>query len=240
MRSMLSAFTRLLKTSSLLETTPDDLVVAAFVQGFAKDFDSWHIRRSYERYENGLAQKFYGSRHLDFWLVNKAGTMLFAYDRRFVGTGNKRRELVSDCRINDVHFSDETGQRIWDAYDKLHQVHTKQREERAAMKRKMEEDQKRWDLAEQLLGFTRTDSDALVPAKRLCATCEFGVEPTRIKAGKVECNACEGKSQAEHEELTVVCPKSGTMMPVTKPKTRRTPGRSAASVETLSPLPELN
>jgi hypothetical protein len=146
--------------------SPEQLVEAHVINSIARDFEDWEL----------VTKRNYWSDSIDF---SKFDSVHAGSVDRILRNRRKHRNVKSvtifwehvpngqhrNFNVNNVPFSANEGRNIWEAYRKIDE----QRKATARIAAKALEDQKRldrrWNLAEELLGFKRDEHGALVPVK---------------------------------------------------------------------------
>lgn len=147
-------------------TTPDQLIGAALVESFAKEFDDW----SHEQYNTYNRSTSDDNVWLEKWR-NRGFKSVQTYDTNFFYNSKKKLLIVyrkngnirSNFRVNDVPLSTVIGETVIEEYVKLEQQVKEAKAAAAKAKREMEENEAKWNLAEKLLGKKRNEHGALVP-----------------------------------------------------------------------------
>jgi len=149
-----------------MKTTPDDLIAGAIIPSFAKDFKHWKfVGEFHQRYTNSsgfkstsLTRKMVGKKHVEIVFVFKNTRHSNGYDAIY-------KYKVIGCEVNGIRISDRAFRAIYDAWQGV-VVKVRAAEAAAAeAKLAMEMNEKKWDIAEGLLGMKRNKQGALVPVK---------------------------------------------------------------------------
>lgn len=168
-------------------TTPDELVAAAIIQSFAKDFHKWKITGKFSTTWDGYSSYNQDGEAKPI-LTNDEKKLTVAFhltqhrSRQFsMNLWEERDQQLKSCRVNDVSIGIREARQILNAWYKITANIKAAKEAAARAKREMEENEKKWNLAEQLLGMRRTHTGALVPKdhpgcmKSCCVTKEKGL-----------------------------------------------------------------
>lgn len=101
---------------------------------------------------------------------------------------------VKKAYVNDVEISGAAGLQILLEFKRLNDVQKKAAEIAAKADLAMKLNEKKWNLAEELLGFERTENGALQPQVRICE-CGYGVETSTTVKALFKCG-CKEKQRA--------------------------------------------
>lgn len=135
---------------------PEEIIAAAVIQSFAKDFDKWeakHFDNAEDAYnqEGGylrFASKETNIQRIPEYKYNSSGPNTY----RFNG-----------MTVNDIEMPKYLEKAIIDGWNKIAVEMKRTLETAAKAKKAMDTNETAWDLAEKLLDMKRTDSGALVP-----------------------------------------------------------------------------
>lgn len=147
-------------------TTPDDIIAAAVIESFAKDFEEWTL--------SGELNPYLG-RHEDPpepALKNQKRLLVVRFKLERVPIRHDRYTIPSGYRswapdtaiVNGTAINRAASDRILAAWKKLNADFQAAKAAAEKAKRDMEENEKKWNLAEQLMGMRRNEFGALVPA----------------------------------------------------------------------------
>lgn len=131
-------------------TTPDELIAAKVVREIAKDFEAVSFTETTEKYNRYNRE-----------VTIKVKDIVFTYTKEKNCYGETR--ACSNYRVNGVSISPEAATLIYTNYFKVKKEQDELQRLAAEAKRKMEENEQKWNLAEQLLGMKRLPNGALVP-----------------------------------------------------------------------------
>jgi hypothetical protein len=147
------------------KATPDDLIAGAIVQSFAKDFKHWKFEGEFyqkwgdSRYfkPTSLSRKMIGKKHVEI-------VFLFRQTSVSDGYSNIYKYKTIGCEVNGVRITNAAFRLIYDGWQGI-VVKVRAAEAAAAeAKAAMEANEKKWGLAEALLGMKR-NGGALVPVR---------------------------------------------------------------------------
>lgn len=175
-------------------TTPDELIASAVIQSLATDFESWSEEFSgYKTFPPNYVERItkskkeYSTEGVGYTLRSKKVEVTFylkwtkyrvrfgVYDTRFQSSNLQ----TTDVRVNDVAVSDAVGFQIFKSYRKLKQDTEAAKATAAKAKAEMEANERKWNLAEDLLGMKRLPTGALVPKETVD---DCGPSDERVKA----------------------------------------------------------
>lgn len=148
--------------------TPDELISAGVIRGFAKDFDSWKLNH-YWTNSNGLKPVAYRSsdREAKTSIAHKEKKckVVFFWEKKEEGDYYSRSYSyeLTGVHVNDVELDMKQGKLIFDSWEKIKEHHEAIKAAAAEAKRQMELNEKKWNIAEDLLDMKRLPSGALVP-----------------------------------------------------------------------------
>lgn len=156
------------------KTTPDQLIAGYIIQNIAKNFDNWKLEKRpkeadghlYTYYPHKEAAKRYAEMNKPYeaWEAKYGSFInrrLYSSDINILYT--KTSSDRNTFTVNGVLISDTDGEMIIIAYNQLADKHKKAVEAAAKAKHDMEINEKKWNLAENLLGMRRNEFGALVP-----------------------------------------------------------------------------
>jgi hypothetical protein len=170
------------KNSKLVK--PEEIITARIIQMIAKDFDDWALVTKGQSQNWPSFSEFYSKyptvqhHHVDRMLVNRqrlvnVKSVVIFYEHRYAATRIDGLDAVIAHRyfnVNSVPLDPELGKQIVAAYVKI----KLQREEaeRVAAKalKEQQENEAKWNLAENLLGMKRNEFGALVPEKEVACS----------------------------------------------------------------------
>jgi hypothetical protein len=171
-------------------TSPEQIIVAAVIESFAKDFESWTVNpyivgNAHFAYASGCYEDHDYSRKFTAIRNDKAGITLKRRIREKYNYESSNKYYYEESYINDLELPDRLSQEILRAYRRvLVRVQAaKQAAETARLN--MEKNEAAWQLAEKLLGMKRNEQGALVPVKT--------VEPEVAQAIEEECDCDLGE-----------------------------------------------
>ncbi len=143
------------------KTTPDEIIAAAIVESLAKDFKAWHFMGEfYQRYSSSKPKMTKLWREGDDPLEI---VFLFRQTISSDGYSTVYKYKVIGCEINGVRLNNIAFGLIYDAYQNI-SVKVRAAEAAAAKALKeQQENETKWNIAENLLGMKRTELGALVP-----------------------------------------------------------------------------
>lgn len=177
-------------------TSPEQIIVAAVIESFAKDFESWTVNpyltgNARDAYSSGFYEDGEYSRKFIAIRNDKAGITLKRRVREKYNDETPNKYYYEESYINDLELPDRLSQEILRAYRRvLVRVRAaKQAAETARLN--MEKNEAAWQLAEKLLGMKRNEQGALVPVKT--------VEP------EVQAQAIEEECDCDLGEVCRVC-----------------------------------
>jgi hypothetical protein len=149
----------------------DQIIAAKIVEQFAKNPRAWTFTCYYElpalqRVPRGCSMPNYDSNHREFTVrgkgMNIKGTWTekrFYYNREF---GTHTVEF-GKLMVNELVLAPECCEFVYHNCLSIHNKHQAALKAAAAAKEAMENEQKKWDFAEKVLGFKRDEKGALVP-----------------------------------------------------------------------------
>jgi hypothetical protein len=146
--------------------TADDLIAGAVVASFAKHYKQWKFEGEFnQRHSNPsgfqptkLSFKVPTKKHVEIVFLFKEADLGDAYSTIY-------RYTVIGCEVNGVRVTDAAFKYIYTNWNNL-VVQMKHAEEVAAKaKADMEDNEKKWNLAENLLGMKRDGLGRLMPVK---------------------------------------------------------------------------
>jgi hypothetical protein len=148
-------------------TTPDMLIAGAIVASLAKEFVDWvagDLQTKTSNYSKGVI--------FNPTLINtKKGIRIeFGTTRQTIneGYGEACDWRSKGTKVNDTLIELRAARWIARSYETLRDNQNRLKEAAAKAKAEMEANEKKWNLAEQLLDMKRTPTGALVPAKTPC------------------------------------------------------------------------
>jgi hypothetical protein len=160
-------------------TTPDQLIVAHILHDYAKNPDNWktfgsfpnalanpHTRSHYrpDGYSDKDATRWYRTDTFVFTLTDgKATAKLFTYIKNKDGDGCSPWYEKYFFEVNNVRLDDKANLEL---FSKIKSLMTQKKEAEIAAARalvQLEENERKWNLAETLLGMKRNEFGALVP-----------------------------------------------------------------------------
>lgn len=156
-------------------TTPDELIAAHIIQSMATDFEAWDQeyclssdgvrmdRWSLDSHDSNLAYHAQSK----YWIIQRGPELKFSF-RLICGQEKKNSSWVwkrayEYFRVNEVEFSPSCGLKIIEAFLRLKKEYKTVQAVAAKAKADMEANEKKWNLAENLLGMKRNEMGALVP-----------------------------------------------------------------------------
>lgn len=158
--------------------TPDQLIAGAVLESIAKHFEDWELHSetlSYRQYVHHSREEWERRRkewyakwselggQVNYYMVNrvlenkKTGVRV-SYRK----TGENTRDMFY---VNGVSICNEEGEKIALGHLKLQDAYERAQAAAAEAKWQMEENEKKWNLAESLLGKKRDEFGTLVPIK---------------------------------------------------------------------------
>jgi hypothetical protein len=145
------------------KATPDDLIAGAIVSSFAKDFKCWKFEGEFhQRHNSGGHNKT----TLTFRKVTKKNVdIVFVFKQTTSNDGYSTvyKYKVIGCEVNGVRMTEAAFRYIYTNYQNI-VVQVRRAEQVAAeAKAAMEANEKKWDLAEGLLGMKRDGFGRLMP-----------------------------------------------------------------------------
>jgi len=145
-------------------TTPDNLIAAAILERMAKDWDKWSCTDIKE-----LQKEYYWRSDMPKNTVWSDGEIVLSWSVESNGKkGDYHRAGVGKCCVNDDVFLDlTTSVRLYEDMKSLSTKIAAAKQIAADVKREMELNEKKWNLAEKLLGMKRLENGALVPANEI-------------------------------------------------------------------------
>lgn len=143
-------------------TTPDEIVAAAIVQSFVKNFDDWSLLGSLEPPSQYF--KSDAERHAST-LNNSKKKLAVAFVFEFKSAKERHYPIPKGCSVNESKLNERSFRIILDGWLKISKEVVKTRKAAADAVREMEENEKKWNIAEKLLGMKRNQFGALVPVK---------------------------------------------------------------------------
>lgn len=157
----LSPAEKFAKSPLAVAATPDGLIAAHCIESIAKNFDDWALTHGNDLTPRACFTSKYLYRlknektDVDIcWTHSKTYYPDYPFDDS---------EEWTDFLVNGVPIVHCEGQKIRRAYIRVKDAREKLEAEAAAAKKRMEENEKKWNLAERLLGMKRLPSGALVP-----------------------------------------------------------------------------
>lgn len=148
--------------------TPDDLISAYCVASIARNFDDWTRTENWLQYKQPCHQLTPSQRpkgvfrFVEIVIENKKKEIKLTY--KLTAYNNYADlEECSNFKVNGVEINDVAGEDIRQAYNKVAEARRKIEAEAKRLAEKMAHDQKKWDIAEKLLGMKRLPNGALVP-----------------------------------------------------------------------------
>lgn len=156
-------------------TTPDQLITATVIQSFAKEFDDWTAKDMWEGKDRAPSKE---NRRLDHdelakikpVLVNtKRGiTVSWPVDRNCdfnYGAGTIWYKYIHQSKgsVNGVEINGVCSLEIFNSWFKLSKQVAEAKAAAAAALKRQKLEEKKWNLAENLLGMKRNEHGALVP-----------------------------------------------------------------------------
>lgn len=168
-------------------TTPDELIGARIKESLSKNFDNWVLHvgpeppvyynyqiredmvEAFNKAQTVWYRQWNGKVHgnaftINRVLENKSEGLLFAYTKQ-------NETSRCDFSVNGVPILTEVGEKIQKAYTDIWKAVEKAKAAADEAKRKMEENERKWNLAEQLLGMKRLPNGALVPKEHTDNDC---------------------------------------------------------------------
>jgi hypothetical protein len=170
-------------------TSPDEIIVARITQSFATDITAWECSCDLDELRCALWIRANGrvslikpdqieKLHRDdrFWqrvhgigkLSNEKSSLevLLKIDYK----QSRRRAFydyeVIEFSVNGDELDKYLGWMVWESYCKINDEYVKAQEVAAKAKKDMEANERKWDLAERLLGMKRLPTGALVPVDK--------------------------------------------------------------------------
>ena len=183
-------------------TKPDDIIAAHILASFAKNFEDWTVSAT----RNGLAKAFpnliklgqhdraYTEEQFDITFVNTKENISvvveYDYSKSYYDTYYARK--VKGGKVNGFSFCPTLLMSIHNKYDALKVQLAEAKRVAAEAKKRMEENEAKWNLAEKLLGMRRNEFGALVPIH----------SPDTPVAPPTEASITKPKSRAKSAGLT--------------------------------------
>jgi hypothetical protein len=160
-------------------TTPDEIIAAAIMQSFAKDFASWEWKNV--KYgtcmadvkkilEGGEGSTYHTSDAREIVenfkltkLVNSALDISLTPIMDKSARGNYHYVRITGVTVSGYELTKEIQQRIWTTWKDVSSKVRAAEAAAAAAKKAMEENERKWNLAERLLNMKRNEQGVLVP-----------------------------------------------------------------------------
>lgn len=144
-------------------TTPDDIIVAVCIESIAKNFDDWKFHNKGAEWNT---KSFRPNPYTCNCVLKNEKKGLLVQFRGYASPWAVYEEHTYDeYHINGLPVTTTRGQKIYEAFEKVKAAREKLAAAAAKAKREMEENEKKWNLAEKLLGLERNENGALVVAK---------------------------------------------------------------------------
>jgi len=151
------------------KTTPDELIVGAIIQSFATNFEDWTISGETTLRDEWF--EYYNRRPDRSVLVNEKKALSIQLDWQKRDGARKRNGTpyyfyyIDSARLNDKYeLPNYLMRRIVSSYRAMAEKHAALKRTQRQAELEMQANEEKWDLAEKLLGMTRTQLGALVPA----------------------------------------------------------------------------
>ena len=147
------------------KASPDGMIAAVIVESLAKNWQDWTASDLREAKANTRWVKA----ELSPKLVNKKKNITVEFGvRRWTQEINGYNCTMADwqskgTKVNGVEIELKASRYIAREYERLAKVHKLANETAARVEADMKKNKEKWDLAEKLLGFKRTETGALVP-----------------------------------------------------------------------------
>jgi hypothetical protein len=151
-------------------TSPDRLIAAGVVRGFATHFDDWKVVKGGD-YKSVTSWE--RPREVQTVLKNEKKSLSINFSVRFRkgrsrdGDGNPpwhwHANGIGIVKVNGISIDDEAGQFIYRSWCRVEEEVQKARLIAATAKADAEINEAKWALAEDLLGYRREANGALVP-----------------------------------------------------------------------------
>ena len=142
--------------------TPDGLIAAHCIQSIAKNFDDWELRIGYSEVEQYLPADPNYKLGQDAVLINPKKDLIILF-RDLYDAIQWRYQKCDGFLCQGVPLDTDEGGKILAAFCEIRERRKKLEAEARAAKQRMEENEKKWNLAESLLGMKRLPGGALVP-----------------------------------------------------------------------------
>lgn len=189
-------------------TTPDQLIEAVVIQSIAKEFEKWSLQdhtwpmKAVPSRSAGYARALNEQKvpRINFINRSKSIQCVIELDWRYqYNDDDERWEYLPNMEsftVNGAKLSGQAGERIMKSYVKIREQLRKAEEEAAAALKRQQDNDKKWNVAEELLGLRRNEHGALVPIDTLegCGSgpC-VGNQPDKM----CYCGNCKGKNRAK-------------------------------------------
>jgi hypothetical protein len=158
------------------KATPDDLIAGAVVASFAKDYKHWEFKGEFHQRHSSSCVK---STSLSRKMVSKKDiTIVFLFKKTCIydDYSTVYKYKVIGCEVNGIRVTNAAFKYIYDNWQGI-TVKVRAAEAAAAeAKKRMEENEKKWDMAEGLLGMKRDGLGRLMPIKT--------ADEPQVEAGK--------------------------------------------------------
>jgi hypothetical protein len=155
-------------TSNANKASADDLIAGAIIQSFAKDYSKWQfvgkfeqkgLSRDHHFVSTSLSRKIPGKKHIEIAFLFKQTS----YDSDGYTHHNYK---VCGCEVNGIRLEDKAFKAIYKNWVNIG-VKVRAAEEQAMRSEAaMKENETKWNLAEDLLGYKRNGTGLLVPKKQ--------------------------------------------------------------------------
>jgi hypothetical protein len=153
-------------THNAKKASADDLIAAAIIQSFAKDFKHWKFVGQFsQRHDSSsgfqntsITRKMPTKKHIEI-------VFLFRQTNSSDGYSNIYKYKVIGCEVNGVRVSDTAFHAIYVSWNNIVAQVRRTEEVAAEAKASMEANETKWNLAESLLGMKRNGLGVLVPVK---------------------------------------------------------------------------
>lgn len=151
-------------TRNAKKATPDDLIAGAIVASFAKDHKHWQFVGDFHQKHGSSTVK---STSLTREMAGKKNVrIVFLFKRTYTGDVYPvYKYRVIGCEVNGTRMTDAAFTYIYTNWQNVSVAVRAAEEAAAKAKLSMEINEKKWDLAEGLLGMKRNKVGVLMPIK---------------------------------------------------------------------------
>lgn len=145
-------------------TTPDQMIAAGIIQSFAKEFDDWndmHFTSAdhAKSVNDGKAILYNRKKDIQLKRVIKRDYNIDCYHSH----NYKAYKFADGVYVNGVLLDRESSKLVIEQWERISAQVAEAKKVAAAAKKAMEENEKKWNIAESLLGMKRNEHGALVP-----------------------------------------------------------------------------